>query len=107
MRGALCPARGRLTHAHQPTHPTGERQTSRQAAREGARARTGPNASFDLIRRGRVVAPRIVQNRDRVLRDSVGRAREGAAGGGARRRAIVASPAAARRGQRPGPSAAA
>ena len=58
VRGALCPARGRLTHAHRPTHPTGERQTSRQAAREGARARTGPNASFDLIRRGPRCGPR-------------------------------------------------
>ena len=37
VRGALCPARAD-THEHPPTHPTGARQTSRQAAREGPHA---------------------------------------------------------------------
>lgn len=36
--GARCAPRGADTHEHPPTHPTGARQTSRQAAREGPHA---------------------------------------------------------------------
>ena len=69
VRGALCPARGR--HARTPTDAPDRGAPDQPPGRAGGAARrAAPNASFDLTRRGRVVAPRVVQNRDRVLWDS-------------------------------------
>lgn len=69
VRGALCPARGR--HARTPTDAPNRGAPDQPPGRAGGAARrAAPNASFDLTRRGRVVAPRVVQNSDRVLWDS-------------------------------------
>ena len=68
--GRVVPRAG-PTNARTPTDAPDRGAPDQPPGRAGGAARrAAPNASFDLTRRGRVVAPRVVQNRDRVLWDS-------------------------------------
>lgn len=105
VRGALCPARGR--HARTPADAPNRGAPDQPPGRAGGAARrAAQNVRFDQFCPGALCRGELCKMWVAFCGTRM-RGREGADGGGARRRAIVASPAAARRGQQPGPSAAA